>query len=222
MTKVKMCGLYRDEDIQAANLVHPDYVGFVFYKKSHRNVDIDTALRLKGKLDTSIKAVGVFVNEDISFIKELIDKKIIDMLQLHGNEDESYILKLRNIIDNPDVQIIKAAIIKSEDDFSKYPDLIKKSISESSSVPDCVNNYSADYYLLDSGMGSGSSFNWDLITDTNKPIFLAGGLDCENISEALKKVKPYAVDVSSGIETDKVKDLEKMRSFMNLVKTAEN
>ncbi len=199
MTKIKMCGLFREEDITYANEVNPDYIGFVFYKKSHRYVGMETASRLRSKLDDGIQTVGVFVDEDISLIKELVDKKIIDIVQLHGHEDEEYIKELRDTLGESYTKIIKAIVIKSESDIPKPQPLV-------------------DYYLLDSGMGSGSSFDWNLIKDLQTPIFLAGGLNTENISKALSLVKPYAVDVSSGIETDKVKDFDKMRLFASLVR----
>ncbi len=199
MTKIKMCGLFREEDITYANEVNPDYIGFVFYKKSHRYVGMETASRLRSKLDDGIQTVGVFVDEDISLIKELVDKKIIDIVQLHGHEDEEYIKELRDTLGESYTKIIKAIVIKSESDIPKPQPLV-------------------DYYLLDSGMGSGSSFDWNLIKDLQTPVFLAGGLNTENISEALSLVKPYAVDVSSGIETDKVKDFDKMRLFASLVR----
>ena len=202
-----MCGLFRDEDISYANEVKPDYIGFVFYPKSHRYVSIEKAQSLKSRLDPEIKAVGVFVDSDISFIKELVAKNIIDIVQLHGHEDSNYIHELRKSIDNPDISIIQAIVIKNEADILRLPQ------------NDFMDNeFSADYYLVDSGMGSGSSFNWDLLKEHNGKIFLAGGLNTENIAKALSTVKPFAVDVSSGIETDKIKDFDKMKKFISLVK----
>lgn len=202
-----MCGLFRDEDISYANEVKPDYIGFVFYPKSHRYVSIEKAQSLKARLDPEIKAVGVFVDSDISFIKELVAKNIIDIVQLHGHEDSNYIHELRKSIDNPDISIIQAIVIKNEADILKLPQ------------NDFMDNeFSADYYLVDSGMGSGSSFNWDLLKEHNGKIFLAGGLNTENIAKALSTVKPFAVDVSSGIETDRIKDFDKMKKFISLVK----
>ncbi len=207
MTRVKMCGLFRDEDISYANEVKPDYIGFVFYPKSHRYVSIEKAQSLKARLDPEIKAVGVFVDSDISFIKELVAKNIIDIVQLHGHEDSNYIHELRKSIDNPDISIIQAIVIKNEADILRLPQ------------NDFMDNeFSADYYLVDSGMGSGSSFNWDLLKEHNGKIFLAGGLNTENIAKALSTVKPFAVDVSSGIETDRIKDFDKMKKFISLVK----
>ncbi len=207
MTRVKMCGLFRDEDISYANEVKPDYIGFVFYPKSHRYVSVEKAQSLKARLDPEIKAVGVFVDSDISFIKELVAKNIIDIVQLHGHEDSNYIHELRKSIDNPDIYIIQAIVIKNETDILRLPQ------------NDFMDNeFSADYYLVDSGMGSGSSFNWDLLKEHNGKIFLAGGLNTENIAKALSTVKPFAVDVSSGIETDRIKDFDKMKKFISLVK----
>lgn len=203
MVRTKMCGLFREEDIKYANEIKPEYIGFVFYKKSHRYVDFETAKKLRSMLNKDITAVGVFVDEDISFIKELVDEKIIDMVQLHGSEDSDYISKLRESIDNPDLKIIKAIVIKNGSSLFESPN----------NFPD-----SGDFYLLDSGMGGGSSFNWNLVKELDKPVFLAGGLNPENVTEAINIVKPFAVDVSSGIESNKVKDIVKMRLFISNVR----
>ncbi len=204
-TKIKLCGLSRIEDIDAVNELLPEYVGFVFFKKSIRNVSFETAQELKDKLSPKIKAVGVFVNEDISFIKNLVDEKIIDLVQLHGNETEDYISKLKEKVSVP---VIKAIQIKEESSFT-------------SSL--CEN---ADYYLLDSGMGTGSTFDWNIIKDKidslGKVVFLAGGLDPDNVATAIENLNPYAVDVSSGIETNKVKDIDKMRRFVNAARRISN
>ena len=204
MTKIKMCGLFRDEDIAYVNEIKPEYIGFVFYKKSHRYVDFETAKRLRSKLDNNIKAVGVFVNEDISFIKDLVKDNVIDVIQLHGNEDSEYIARLKDDEIVKSTPVIKAIQIKDdsvspEKLFSEFEPLV-------------------DFFLLDSGMGSGSSFDWKLVKEPAKPFFLAGGLSNENIEEAIKTVNPYAVDVSSGIETSKVKDFDKMKHFAHLVR----
>lgn len=204
MTKIKMCGLFREEDIEATNLIKPEYIGFVFFKKSHRYVDKEKALLLKSKLHKDIKAVGVFVDEDISFVKELVEEKIIDVVQLHGKEDYSYIKELREVTGG-NTPIIKAVIIKSDEDVNEF----KENFS---------TKYSADYYLLDSGMGGGTSLNWDLLKGLDIRFFLAGGLNPENVKKAIDQVKPYAVDVSSGIETDRVKDINKMRVFASIVR----
>ena len=196
--KIKLCGLTRPEDIKCANRLNPDYIGFVFAKKSKRYVSPDTAFKLKELLLPKIKAVGVFVNEDIRNVAILLNSNIIDIAQLHGDEDETYIKKLRILTDKP---IIKAFKIRTRDDLPG------------------VRNSSADYILLDSGSGSGNVFDWDLIKSIDRPFFLAGGLNPENVEEAIRTVKPFAIDVSSGIETEGFKDEAKMSDF---VSTARN
>ena len=197
MTRVKLCGLTRAEDIEAVNRLEPEYIGFVFAEKSKRYVSPEKAAELKKLLNPEIKAVGVFVDEDINKVANLLRNKTIDIAQLHGNEDNSYIEKLKRLINTP---VIKAFQIKSGDDIAE------------------ACNSAADYVLLDSGKGSGQRFNWELIKSINRPYFLAGGLDTENISIAVKSLRPLAVDVSSGIETDEKKDLDKMTAFVNAVR----
>ena len=197
MTKIKICGLSRKCDIEAANELKLDYIGFVFYKKSKRYVSFDEAFELKNYLNDDIKAVGVFVDEPIENIVMLLDNGIIDIAQLHGNEDEEYIKELCSKTDKP---IIKAFCINSEDDVIK------------------ANQSTADYVLLDAGMGSGNVFDWQCINKINRPYFLAGGLTIENVENAIKMLNPYALDVSSGVETNGLKDKDKMISFVNIVR----
>ena len=196
MTKIKFCGLSRLCDIEAANELKPDYVGFVFAENSKRYVDLQTAKNLKQNLNHEIKSVGVFVDEKIENIISIANMNIIDLIQLHGNENELYIKQLRNFTDKI---IIKAFKIKSQDDIYNA----EKNI--------------ADYVLLDSGTGTGKIFDWNLIS-LSRPYFLAGGLNPENVSEAVKILKPFAVDVSSGIEGGKgFKDKNKMSEFISAV-----
>ncbi len=197
MTKIKLCGLSRPCDIEAANRLKPEYIGFVFLPKSKRYVDYEKARELKNLLSPEIKAVGVFVDESPQTVAELLNNGTIDIAQLHGVEDEDYIRLLRNLTDKP---IIKAFRIQSEDDILR------------------AEESSADYILLDSGMGTGTVFNWDLIQNIKRPYFLAGGLDCDNVGEAVGRLHPYAVDVSSGIETNGLKDKEKMAAFVAKVR----
>ncbi len=197
MTKIKFCGLSRLCDIEAANELKPDYVGFVFAENSKRYVDVHTAKNLKQNLNHEIKSVGVFVDEKIENIISIANMNIIDLIQLHGNENELYIKQLRNFTDKI---IIKAFKIKSQDDIYNA----EKNI--------------ADYVLLDSGTGTGKIFDWNLIS-LSRPYFLAGGLNPENVSEAVKILKPFAVDVSSGIEGGKgFKDKNKMSEFISAVR----
>ncbi len=192
MTKIKLCGLSRQEDIDYVNQLLPEYIGFVFYEKSRRNVTFETAKALKMRLDPRIKAVGVFVDADISFIKKLIEAGTIDLVQLHGSEDEAYIASLRKATEVP---VIKAFKVESADDIAR------------------ASASSADYVLLDSGMGSGRPFDWTMIAGMRRVFFLAGGISADNAGEAIKRCHPFALDVSSMIETDGVKDFEKMKAF---------
>ena len=198
MTKVKLCGLKRLCDIEWANEVRPDYVGFVFAGKKRRVTDaIATALRQH--LDQAIPAVGVFVNEEQEHIIQLVKAGVIQVVQLHGQEDDDYIEALRQTIDVP---LIKAFSITG-------PDSLK-----------AVETCRADYVLLDNGPGgTGEAFDWQTIQyRIHRPFFLAGGLTPENVAQAMA-LKPYALDVSSGIETDGVKDKQKIIKFMAQVKT---
>lgn len=198
MSKIKLCGLSRKCDIEWANELHPEYIGFVFAPKSRRYVSVDTAAELKAMLSEDIKAVGVFVNSPIESVAYILSRGIIDIAQLHGSEDEEYISRLVKLTDKP---IIKAFSINSAADVS------------------AANNSSADMVLLDSGQGgTGTNFDWKLLGDINRPYFLAGGLCCENISQAITALDPYAVDVSSGIETNGCKDKNKMAAFVAAVR----
>ena len=197
MTKVKLCGLTRECDIEAVNELKPEYIGFVFAKKSKRYVSPEKAQMLKNLLNKDIQAVGVFVNEDIQEVAKLLNNNIIDLAQLHGNENEEYIKSLRNLTNR---KIIKAFKITGEEDIKK------------------AEQSSADFVLLDSGAGTGQTFNWSLIKNINREYFLAGGLSPDNEIEAIETLHPYALDVSSGIETDGFKDKDKMTKFVNLRK----
>lgn len=197
MTKIKLCGLSTHSDIATANILKPEYIGFVFAPKSRRYITPAQAANLKQNLDTHIQAVGVFVNETPQMIAQLLNNHIIDIAQLHGDEDETYIQKLRALTNQ---KIIKAFRI------SKTSDLM------------AVHQNTADYILLDSGAGTGNVFDWKLIQDIKRPYFLAGGLQPDNVQTAIKQLHPYAVDVSSGIEIYGRKDKEKMEAFVAAVR----
>lgn len=198
MTRIKLCGLKRMEDIQKANELKPDYIGFVFAQKSKRAVTKELAKELKAKLDESIQVSGVFVNEDPDTILELLEEGIIDVAQLHGSEDETYIKKLKEKTKSP---VVKAFSIEGDEDI------------------EMANRSSADYVLLDSGAGgTGTSFDWSLVAEMKRDYFLAGGLTIDNVDASIRMLHPFAVDVSSGIETDGVKDPEKMEKFVEKVR----
>ena len=210
MVKIKMCGLTRLEDVEVVNELKPEYVGFVFWGKSKRNVTREQARELKQALNPEIKAVGVFVDEEPERIAALLADGIIDIAQLHGNEDEEYIARLRELIG--DKPVIKAFVIKAAENANTGDANTVRDVRE---VIACIKASSADYLLLDSGKGTGQTFNWELIKGAgiDKHFFLAGGLGPENVAAAIEVLHPYAVDVSSGIETGGHKDPEKMRQF---------
>ncbi len=200
MTKIKLCGLSRPCDIEAANELKPDYIGFVFAPKSKRYVMPEKAMELKQMLLPDIKAVGVFVNESTEIIADLLNNGVIDIAQLHGTEDEEYITQLRQLTDKP---IIKAFRIETASDIEK------------------AMQSTADDILLDSGAGTGTVFDWDLIQNIKRPYFLAGGLSPDNVEDAVNALHPYAVDVSSGIETSGLKDKSQMAAFVAAVRKEE-
>lgn len=200
MTKIKLCGLSRPCDIEAANELKPEYIGFVFAPKSRRYVTPQTAAELKQRILPQIQAVGVFVNERPEKIVELLRNGIIDVAQLHGDEDEGYINRLRQLSDKP---IIKAFRVKTASDITD------------------AEQCSSDYILLDSGAGTGTVFDWELLQNIRRPYFLAGGLTPDNAADAVKQLHPFVVDVSSGIETGGTKDKEKMAAFVAAVRKEE-
>ena len=168
----------------------------MFAPKSKRYIKPECAAELKTILDPDIAAVGVFVNEKPEVIAALLNQNIIDLAQLHGTEDELYIQQLRLLTIKP---LIKAFKIKNKADL------------------ETAQNSSADHILLDAGAGDGQTFDWDILKSFTRPYFLAGGLNPSNVDEAIKKLSPYAVDVSSGIETAGFKDAAKMKSFVDAV-----
>ena len=175
-TKIKICGLRRPQDIQAANQYKPDYIGFVFAPASKR---------------------FVFVNEDREIIFDLLNKHIISIVQLHGQETEDDICWIKR---KTDAQVIKAVSVHEKADIARW------------------ENSSADYLLFDHGSGgTGQTFDWSLLTDCCKRYFLAGGIDADNLKTALNQ-GAYAVDISGGAETDGWKDAEKISQLIRMVR----
>lgn len=204
MTGIKICGLSRPEDIKTANEILPDYIGFMLWQPSKRYVTVDRARELKALLDKRIKAVGVFVDEDVDIVAAIANDGIIDIIQLHGSEDDSYISLLRQ---KTDKKIIKAYKVRSAEDV------------------EAAGKSTADMVLLDSGSGvggTGNSFDWSLIRGIKRDFILAGGLDPDNVADAVRQISPFAVDVSSGVETDGVKDRQKMIRFAGNVRSVNN
>jgi len=198
MTRAKVCGLKRPEDMAYANELLPDYVGFVFAKVSKRYVSPESAAALREQLSPQIVSVGVFVDEPIEQVVALLESNVIGMAQLHGAETAEYIRALRSKSQAP---IIQAFRISTRDDVLR------------------AEQSQADYILLDHGAGgTGESFDWSLLDGIERPFFLAGGLSAENVGEAIARYKPFAVDSSSKLETNGVKDYEKMKAFVEAVR----
>jgi len=198
--KIKLCGMFRDCDIDYANEAKPDYVGFILgFPKRPRTSAAEPARRLRSRLDTGIKAVGVFVNSPETTCAEYADCGIIDVIQLHGDEDADFIRRLRELTSAP---IIKAAKIRTPEDIGR------------------VQALGADYVLLDNGTGTGEMFDHSLLdgAEIRQPFFLAGGLTPENLRQAAESVRPYCVDLSSGVETDRLKDREKMLEAVRVIR----
>ncbi len=202
MTKIKLCGIRRDEDIRIINRYLPDYCGFILSKPFKRYVSFDELSRMRPDIDKRISVCGVFVDETEEYILSFVKAGIIDIIQLHGDEDESYIYKLSGKLLGlkKEIPLIKAFRIQSDNDIRRA----KESF--------------ADLILLDSGQGSGKSFDWSLINEMGRDYILAGGLGENNIASAIRKHSPYAVDVSSGAETDGFKDEEKIKNIIREVR----
>lgn len=191
MSKIKICGLTREIDAEYINEAKPDFAGFVIgVEWSSRNINITQAEILRKRIDNSIPTVGVFIDYPVEKAAQLANTGIIDIVQLHGSENEDYILKLRSL--SPNTEIWKAFVVKSAADI------------------ETAEKSSADRVLLDSGAGCGKTFDWSAVNRINREFILAGGLNSKNIPEAISQVHPWAVDLSSGVETDKIKDRNKI------------
>lgn len=202
MTKIKICGLGRQCDISAVNSVKPDYCGFIIdVPESRRSITVRELRRLTSQLDSAVTPVGVFVNEQAEKMAGLLNEGTIAMAQLHGQETEDDIRNLRSLTDRP---LIQAFRIVSVDDLIR------------------AERSTADYVLLDSGAGTGRTFDWNLLTHFERPFFLAGGLGPDNLEEALGRVKPYGVDMSSKVETDGCKDPYKIEAAVAVVRRGNN
>lgn len=197
-TKVKLCGLRSPADIEIANRFLPEYCGFVFAWHSKRYVQPELAAKLRRALDPRVTAVGVFVGEPVEAVARLLETGVIGAAQLHGGESEDYITALRELSGKP---IIKVFRVRSADDIAR--------------AAEC----SADYVLLDgSAGGEGVAFDWELARGLRRDFFLAGGLDPGNVADSVAAANPFAVDVSSGVETGGGKDADKIQKFMKAVR----
>ena len=202
MTRVKICGITRVEDAQAAARSGADAIGLVFYQRSPRHVSIAQAKLLAGALPPFVTIVGLFVNAEAAFVREVLANVALDLLQFHGDETPEYCAQFSR-------PYLKAIRVKAGVDLLQ-----------------CAADFrSAQGLLLDAHVegipgGTGSAFDWALIPGKLPlPVILSGGLDAENVAAAIEQVRPYAVDVSSGVEAGKgIKDAAKVAAFINEVK----
>ena len=199
MTKIKICGLTRPCDIEYVNKAKPDFCGFIIgVPKSRRNVSPEMVRRLRASLDPAILPVGVFVNAPAEQIAALVRDGTLSMVQLHGQEDARYIAALRRMISVP---IVQAFSVQTEADVA------------------AAERSPADHILLDHGSGgTGTAFDWSLLQGVSRPYMLAGGLNPENLSRAIRRLRPWAVDLSSGVETDGRKDQGKILAAVQAVR----
>jgi phosphoribosylanthranilate isomerase len=205
--RIKICGLMRPEDILYVNRVRADYAGFILAEGRRRTLDRERVKELAADLAPGILKTGVFVNQDPDWIAETVRITGIDTVQLHGSETEKEILYLRKLLDEgpgKQCRIVRAFRVEGPEDILR------------------AEESSADLVLLDHGAGgSGEAFDWSLAGKAGRPFFLAGGLDAENVQEAIRLLKPWAVDVSSGVETGGKKDPEKIRKFTEAVRNCQ-
>jgi phosphoribosylanthranilate isomerase len=204
MTKVKICGLARMEDVEAANRLRPDYAGFVF-APGRRLLTMGQAKPLTAALDASVVSVGVFADEREEFVAAIAQVCGLGAVQLHGSEDAAYINRLKTML-KPETAVIKAVRVKDA-----------SSVKEAESLR-------CDLLLLDAWSearlgGAGAAFDWRLLAGFARPYILAGGLSAGNVETAVKTLRPFGVDVSSGVETDGRKDAAKMEEFIRLVRS---
>lgn len=202
--KIKICGLTRECDMDYVNEAHPDYIGLVF-APSRRQVTLQDARSLRNRLTDDIQVVGVFVNEQPQLVESLLEEGIIDIAQLHGREDITYVEHLKK---RTECCIIKAMPSDREAKAGIY-----KAYEEAG----------VDYFLFDSSDGlrmggTGKTFDWKRIPKVSVPCFLAGGLCAANVEEAMKRVQPYALDISSGVEINGYKDREKILEIVRRIR----
>ena len=193
MTRIKICGLSRPQDVACVNQAKPDWCGFVVnFPKSRRSVTPDQLRSLRRELDPSVVPVGVFVDQPVEVVTDLLNRGIISIAQLHGGEGEDYTAALRAAA--PGKEIWKAFQVHEPADLER------------------AIVFPADRILLDSGQGTGRTFDWSLLRHFPRPYLLAGGLDPENLPTAIRTLHPYGVDLSSGVETDGLKDFTKIQA----------
>ncbi|MBR0283314.1 MAG: phosphoribosylanthranilate isomerase [Oscillibacter sp.] len=199
MTRIKICGLSRPEDVEAVNAAKPDFCGFVVnFPKSRRNVSPERLRALRGLLRGDIIPVGVFVDQPPELVAELQNQGVITVAQLHGREDEAYLSRLRALTDGKPVW--KAFRVRTAADV------------------EAARRSTADRVLLDNGTGTGAAFDWSLVRDMGRPWILAGGLTPETLPDAVRALRPWCADLSSGVETDGQKDPVKILAAVEAIR----
>ena len=198
-TKIKICGLRSPGDVELVNKYKPEYCGFIFWEPSKRYVTPEKVSELVSILDPEITPVGVFLDEDLDKLIEVVSNSGVAIVQLHGREDDAYIKAVKQ---RTGKKVIKSFKPASSEDVR----LAEKS--------------EADMIMFDPGAGSGKTFNWDILSGCTRGFFLAGGLAPDNAALAVKTLKPYALDVSSGVETEGIKDGKKIEEFINNTRNA--
>ncbi len=223
MTKIKICGLSRPCDVDYVNAARPDYCGFIIgFPASKRNVTMEQLRMLRARLRPDIVPVGVFVDAPEAFVAELYGEGLICVAQLHGHEDNGYITRLRALMDRVDeakvrgngqcqgrIRIIQAFKVRTDTDADECfsADAVRQ-----------AEMSAADMVLLDGGAGDGRTFDWSVLSNLRRPYILAGGLGPDNIEAAIQAVRPWAVDMSSGVETDGFKDEHKIMEVVNKIR----
>ena len=198
-TRVKVCGLMKPEDALAVNAAGADLAGVILEEGFRRSVSPETARRIRAQLSPGIPLVGVFVNTAPERAASFVKEGIIDMVQIHGEENEDWMREFRKLSAGPVIKAVKAS----------SGEHVRRAL-----------DFPASHILLDSGTGTGKTFDWDILGGEDRPFILAGGLDADNVGAAVQRYHPWGVDVSSGVETDGVKDPEKIRLFVKAVREA--
>lgn len=201
--KIKICGLSRSCDIQYVNEAKPDYCGFIVnFPKSHRSVSVSQMEQLIKGLSEEVIPVGVFVDAPVEMVVDCVNRGILTHVQLHGQEDNAYIAELRKLTEEAGKKVTVFQAFKVTDAQTVFQ----------------AQNSDADKILLDNGQGTGKTFDWSLLQNVTRSFILAGGLNPENLPEAIDNVHPWAVDLSSGVETECLKDRVKILEAVSLVK----
>lgn len=196
MIKLKICGIKTMEEVEIVNRQQPDYVGFVF-AEGKRKVSDELAWEMRKHLNSSIQAVGVFVREPVEHVIGLVNKRGIDVIQLHGEESDDYVKRIRERVTCPIIRATRIRSIQQQDISTSYCDYVLY-----------------DSYVAGTYGGSGVSIPLSYIPMTTMPVFMAGGIHEENMAEIITRIHPYGIDISSGVESNGRKDEEKIRRII--------